>query len=70
MTKLEEQLSGLKQEMLEQKNAHADALHHSDRRLKGAEAKQRDAEYLQKQVHVLSSAALILHIVDLMEQPA
>ena len=60
--RLEEELERLKQELLDQKNAHAEALQQADSRQKEAEAKQRDAESLQEQAIVYFS--LTFAVID------
>lgn len=53
VAKLEEELGSLKQELLDHKNLHAEALQQADNVQKGAEAQQREAESLHQQAWLL-----------------
>ena len=53
VAKLEEELGSLKQELLDQKNLHAEALQQADNVQKGADAQQKEAESLHQQAWIL-----------------
>ena len=54
------ELDGLKQELLDQKHAHTEALQQAESLQEEAESKQRDVESLQKQVSLPASPALTM----------